>query len=52
MEDDVVFSSLDKFQIDEFAIGIELGDEAVVIGDFGLAVYARNEIALDRKSVV
>jgi riboflavin synthase alpha subunit len=44
MESDVVLPSLDKFQTKEFAIGIELGDESVVVGGLRLAVYARDEI--------
>jgi hypothetical protein len=45
MENDVVLPSLDKFQIEEFAIGIELGDESVVVGGFRLAIHTRDEIA-------
>jgi hypothetical protein len=37
---------LDKFQIEEFAMGIELGDEAVVVGSLCLAVHTRDVIAL------
>ena len=46
MEGDVALPALDEFQIEEFAIGIEFGDESVVIGGLRLAVDARDEIAL------
>jgi hypothetical protein len=46
MEDDVALPALDEFQIEEFAFGIEFGDESVVIGGLRLAVDARDVIAL------
>jgi hypothetical protein len=46
MERDVVLSPLNEFQIQEFAVVIELGDESVVVGSLRLAVHARNEIVL------
>ena len=46
MEGDVALPPLDEFQIDEFAIGIEFGDESIVIGGLRLAVDARDVIAL------
>ena len=46
MEGDVVFPALDEFEIQEFAVRIELGDESIVIGGLCLTVDARDEIAL------
>src|SRR6266850_395236 len=45
MEGDFALSTLDEFQIEEFAVRIELGDEPVVIGGLRLAVDVRDEIA-------
>ena len=44
MEGDVVLPSLDKLQIEEFAVLIELSDESVVVGGLRFAVHARDEI--------
>jgi hypothetical protein len=46
MEGDVALPALDEFQIEEFAVRIELGDEPVVIGGLRISIDARDEIAL------